>query len=126
MIPRTRDEAIEQGLNRYYTGVPCQNGHLAPKYVIGYKCVECHRLRGIEYHADPAYKARQARYHQERKVRGPLYKYRNTPESLKRDLERRRCRDREEMARSPRLKQLYAKERRALVRERRAAAGLSP
>jgi hypothetical protein len=37
----TRQEAIERGLNKYYTGEPCVNGHIAERYVKNGECVEC-------------------------------------------------------------------------------------
>jgi 5-methylcytosine-specific restriction endonuclease McrA len=39
-----RTAAIEQGRSRYFTGIPCVNGHLAERKVVGHGCVECHRL----------------------------------------------------------------------------------
>jgi len=41
----TRQEAIEQNLNKYYTGNPCVNGHYAERYVKCSTCVECKRIQ---------------------------------------------------------------------------------
>jgi hypothetical protein len=37
----TRQDALAQGLKRYYTGVPCKRGHVAEKYTSKGSCVEC-------------------------------------------------------------------------------------
>jgi hypothetical protein len=53
----TRQEAIERGLVRYFTGEECKHGHVAERYTMSGGCVEC--VRGIAgRHRD---KVRQAR-----------------------------------------------------------------
>ena len=42
--PVSRIDAIKKGANRFFTGVPCNNGHVADRRVIGQHCVECHRI----------------------------------------------------------------------------------
>lgn len=37
----SRNEAIEKGLVRYFTGELCAKGHLSEKYVAGYRCAAC-------------------------------------------------------------------------------------
>lgn len=37
----TRMEAAKAGLNRYRTGKPCVNGHMADRYVLNGTCVQC-------------------------------------------------------------------------------------
>jgi hypothetical protein len=37
----TRKQAIERGLNTYYTGVPCKNEHLAVRYTVSGSCKDC-------------------------------------------------------------------------------------
>lgn len=39
-----REQAITAGLKKYFTGVPCKNGHISERYVSGYFCLMC--LRG--------------------------------------------------------------------------------
>jgi group I intron endonuclease len=39
-LPRTRAEAKASGAKKYFTGQPCKNGHVAPRYTKG-SCVEC-------------------------------------------------------------------------------------
>jgi 5-methylcytosine-specific restriction endonuclease McrA len=36
-----RDEASKRGLTYYFTGKPCTNGHIAPRYVNDGACAEC-------------------------------------------------------------------------------------
>lgn len=42
-LPRSRAEANEKGLSRYFTGIPCKNGHVAERIRSG-NCVECRRI----------------------------------------------------------------------------------
>lgn len=37
----TREEAQEQGLKFYFTGMPCKNGHIAERYTAFNACKEC-------------------------------------------------------------------------------------
>jgi len=37
----SREDAYTKGLNRFYTGKPCKQGHIAQRYVSGGACVEC-------------------------------------------------------------------------------------
>lgn len=41
----TRAEALRRGLDHYFTGKPCEHGHVAPRRVFGYTCIECERLQ---------------------------------------------------------------------------------
>lgn len=40
----TRKEAKEQGLQSYFTGVPCKHGHIDERRVVNGQCRECSRL----------------------------------------------------------------------------------
>ena len=44
MITISRKDAVVQGLNRYFTGTPCKNGHLSEKH-IAYGCIQCNSER---------------------------------------------------------------------------------
>lgn len=44
----SRQEAITQGLKRYYTGKPCKHGHVAERHIRNGGCLECDRLREPE------------------------------------------------------------------------------
>jgi hypothetical protein len=52
------------GLKHYYTGKPCRNGHVAPRYVSTWRCVTCTVDRVINWQIkNPGKKkAKQARY----------------------------------------------------------------
>lgn len=36
-----RDDAMRAGLKKYFTGIPCVNGHISERYVRGYECIAC-------------------------------------------------------------------------------------
>src|SRR6476620_11514840 len=42
----SKEIALQLGLKRYFTGVPCKNGHICERYTNACqgRCVECHRL----------------------------------------------------------------------------------
>ena len=89
----TRDEAIELGVNRYFTGVECQNGHMVERKVKGYVCTSCARIRQKARHKkrlaeDPDYKAKMA------KKRSDKHKarYNSDPEYRAKVLERAKTR----------------------------------
>ena len=37
----SRQEAIQQGLTRYFTGLPCKHGHVSEKLLSNRTCIEC-------------------------------------------------------------------------------------
>ena len=43
-LPTNRQEAMKSGSKYYFTGDPCRNGHLSPRYMRG-DCVQCIRHR---------------------------------------------------------------------------------
>jgi hypothetical protein len=49
----SRDEARAQGLKRFFTGKPCKRGHLAERFVVDAKCVECDRSRQLRANMTP-------------------------------------------------------------------------
>ena len=40
-LPKSRKEARALGVDRFFTGIPCKHGHLAPRYVSTPVCVVC-------------------------------------------------------------------------------------
>lgn len=42
-IPCTREQAAYRGERHYFTGRPCDNGHLAYRYVSNASCLECRK-----------------------------------------------------------------------------------
>jgi hypothetical protein len=48
----TRAEAKAKGLDRYFTGLPCKNGHIAERHVRDGRCVECVSNSNTRYYQD--------------------------------------------------------------------------
>ncbi len=42
-LPTSPQEAKKSGSKHYFTGDPCQNGHLSPRYMNG-RCIQCNRV----------------------------------------------------------------------------------
>lgn len=62
----TRAEAIKRGLRRYYTGIPCLNGHIEERYTKGMGCYGC----SVAWRkANPDYNRKLARRARARKKR---------------------------------------------------------
>ena len=41
----SRERAVQLGLKRFFTGVPCRHGHVCERYTkVVIECVECNRL----------------------------------------------------------------------------------
>jgi hypothetical protein len=89
----TREEAIEDGVNRYFTGIECRNGHMAERKVKGYVCTTCARIRQkerkkVRITEDPEFKAKVAAKRTEKhKAR-----YANDPEYRQKVLDRAKAR----------------------------------
>jgi len=49
MTPITREQAIQQGLQHYFTGKPCPRGHIALRFVSSFGCKECAVYFAREY-----------------------------------------------------------------------------
>lgn len=45
----TRQEAKNQGLKYYFTGIPCNRGHISPRHTCNSSCSECRRLNCQEF-----------------------------------------------------------------------------
>ncbi len=43
-VPTSAQEARKSGSTYYFTGDPCRNGHLSPRYTRG-NCIQCSRDR---------------------------------------------------------------------------------
>lgn len=61
----SRKEAIEQGLEHYYTGVPCKRGHLSLRPARSKECLACKPIRAAEYEARPTTVVHRRQYHRE-------------------------------------------------------------
>ena len=47
----SRKEALAAGLPRYFTGKPCENGHVVEWYTACYTCTACEQARNAAYRA---------------------------------------------------------------------------
>jgi hypothetical protein len=47
----TRSAAKAAGLRHYFTGTPCNHGHVAARFVSTWGCVECSRIKALRYAA---------------------------------------------------------------------------
>lgn len=57
----SKEEAIRLGMNKYFTGEPCVNGHISPRYVNNGVCCECQR-QAVNNNRDPLIKELKAAY----------------------------------------------------------------
>jgi hypothetical protein len=48
-LPRSRADAREHGVDRYFTGKPCPNGHVAPRYASTGNCFSCQVEHARQY-----------------------------------------------------------------------------
>jgi hypothetical protein len=83
--PISRENARERGLNRYFTGKPCNRGHMAERYLSNRECVACATLRVARWQTTPKGKAYQRQFHRAPKMREYHRQY-----DRKRYLERKR------------------------------------
>lgn len=58
-LPRTREEARKIGTDKYFTGNPCVNGHIAERDTKGGRCQECNRERARKWSAEFPEKKRE-------------------------------------------------------------------
>ena len=68
VIMTRRKQAIRLGLDRYFTGKPCANGHVAERYTRNATCTCC---SGFYYDRDKASLEKAARTAGERAERAP-------------------------------------------------------
>lgn len=83
-----RQEAIQQGLNRYFTGKPCLRGHISERAVSHRGCLRCH-ADNEELWRDKNLQASRARDKKSRDIVGSSrhLKSQHTEESWKKQLE---------------------------------------
>ena len=70
----SRKQALLLGLNRYYTGRLCKQGHDSEKTTSSGTCMECIRLNAlVHYHRDPKdHRKRANNHHNRRMIANPL------------------------------------------------------
>jgi 5-methylcytosine-specific restriction endonuclease McrA len=104
----TKQEAIELGLKRYFTGVPCQQGHYSERNA-SHACLECNRLATKRARRPEKVKAYdRARYLENKELllqRARDWRLRN--------LEKDKARKSKWLADRPGLAALYARRRRS-------------
>lgn len=57
----SRAQAISAGLSRYFTGKPCQSGHIDERYTANGTCAECIRIRSRQANAEIRQSLREAK-----------------------------------------------------------------
>jgi len=105
---KTREESIAEGINRYFTGLPCQNGHMAERKVKGYVCTTCARNRQKQRRkervaTDPEFKAKMAKKRAEKHKE----RYNSDPDYRQKVLDRAKTR-RQKIAANKKLNQAEA------------------
>jgi hypothetical protein len=100
-LPKSKSAALSLGVVRYFTGVPCKNGHISARYTKGGHCSECINTfnkseRGLAWHRNYEKTPKQ----KER---------RNLPQNKEKRIERDRVRypKRREWSRDNRFKNKY-------------------
>ena len=69
----TKKQAIKQGLKRYFTGLPCKDGHLSERKISSGDCIACVREKHSQNMQDPEYREAK-RLQSERGRRSPAGK----------------------------------------------------
>lgn len=122
----TRKQAIEMGLERYYTGQKCKNGHVSTRKVYNYACCTCAKIRDRKYREKR--KDYFKEYYSTEEYRERKKKLRKKPENKarkrerarelyheQRDISRERARDKYSNMTTEQKESMY--ERRRLLRE---------
>ena len=52
-------EAKAKGLNKYFTGIPCKQGHKSERYTNNYNCIDCIKLSYVKYETPKLMKAKR-------------------------------------------------------------------
>jgi 5-methylcytosine-specific restriction endonuclease McrA len=65
----SRDEAKVKGLKHYFTGLPCKNGHISKRRVVGWICLECDAIgKAASRNMDAEGAKRKARIYYEKNL----------------------------------------------------------
>jgi hypothetical protein len=49
MLAASRLEAVAKGSTHYFTGKPCSRGHVAPRFVSNFNCVQCGKAHSSKW-----------------------------------------------------------------------------
>jgi hypothetical protein len=73
----SRKEATSRGLQRYFTGVPCNHGHVAERYTSTRNCLACQKIHDKGRHrATPGYQKKWYEENSERVCKENAQRYR--------------------------------------------------
>ena len=62
MTPKSRQDAVVHGLNKYFTGKPCKQGHVSLRRTCDSKCCECIKIKNAcAFKANVIDRARRSR-----------------------------------------------------------------
>ena len=56
-----RAAAIQQGMPKYFTGIPCKRGHLSERNTASGTCLECRKLMAAQWYAENTKRAKATR-----------------------------------------------------------------
>jgi len=60
----TREQAKDLGLDKFFTGIPCKNGHISERYMNSRgSCIECERLKRDTKYEKWVRECKQSKYH---------------------------------------------------------------
>lgn len=104
----SRKEARAKGLTRYFTGKPCEAGHVCEGLVDGSRCIECNRVRARKryYKNHKASKKQGRELARQRYAKDPQRHIEASRRFRARNLELVRARERQRRAARDRLKRL--------------------
>jgi len=68
-LPKSKEEALLQNSNLYFTGIPCCRGHICERRTSTNKCILCAKEIGLKFTLKN--KDRVAQYHIDRKKENP-------------------------------------------------------
>jgi hypothetical protein len=57
-----REVAKAAGLKKFFTGVPCRNGHIAERWVLNRQCIKCYGKAKLKLEGVKTYKGRPCKY----------------------------------------------------------------
>jgi hypothetical protein len=82
-LPKSRKEAKAVGAKKYFTGLPCKYGHVAPRNLHG-ACTECNLLRAKAHYnkvaTDPDFKETRAKRRRDNVVRSRRHRQKRREE----------------------------------------------
>ena len=64
----SRTEAVQKGLKRFFTNIPCKRGHVAERLVSSRVCLECDREDKITRNKKPEIKNLRRQYNQQYRI----------------------------------------------------------